>query len=179
MPDADRTVRDRGAAELFDLVDEQGAVIGRASRAECHRDPRLIHRAVHVFVYNRRGELFLQQRSPDKDIQPGMWDTSVGGHVALGETPEAAMRREMAEELGLRGVEVHLLHHYLWRTPVETELVWTWRCTHEGPFALQREEIAAGQFFARQELPSLIERGLLTPNLVHELQRLEMLDRPS
>jgi isopentenyl-diphosphate delta-isomerase type 1 len=165
------------AEELFDLVDETGRVVGRASRAACHRDPRLLHRAVHVFVFNARGEVFLQRRSRAKDIQPGRWDTSVGGHVAQGETPEEAVQREMAEELGLRDLQPLLLHEYIWRSPVESELVRTYRCSHEGPFSLQQEEIEEGRFFTTAELRGAAGRDLLTPNLEHELSLLGILRR--
>ncbi len=71
-------------SELFDLIDEAGRVVGRATREECHRNPSLVHRAVHVLVFGSRGDLYLQKRAPTKDVQPGRWDTSVGGHLALG-----------------------------------------------------------------------------------------------
>jgi isopentenyl-diphosphate delta-isomerase type 1 len=171
--------RERAVAdELFDLVDENGRVIGRAPRAACHADPRLLHRAVHVFVLNAHDEIFLQRRSRTKDIQPGKWDTSVGGHVALGESFEQAAQREMAEELGLRDLQPQLLHQYIWRSPVESELVRTYRCTHGGPFSLQAEEIEEGRFFAPDELRRMAGRGLMTPNLEHELRLLGILPPP-
>jgi len=72
--------------ELFDLVNDDDKVIGQALRSACHGDPGLIHRAVHVLVFNSSGALLLQKRAPGKYIQPGKWDTSVGGHLALGES---------------------------------------------------------------------------------------------
>ena len=86
--------------EIVDRVDDQDRVIGTASRSACHADPNLIHRAVHVLVFNGQGELLLQLRSLSKDIQPGKWDTSVGGHLDPGEDYRAAAVREMGEELG-------------------------------------------------------------------------------
>lgn len=155
--------------EIFDLVNEQGEVIGQAPRRRCHGDPSLLHRSIHVFVFNRLGHLFLQKRSARKDIQPGMWDTSVGGHVDQGEAVEAAVTREMSEELGITDQPVAFLHRYIWRTEVESELVHTYRCTHEGPFSLQVEEIDEGRFVDPAQLPAMAAAGLLTPNLLHEL----------
>lgn len=87
--------------EYLDIIDESGRIIGQATRAECHTNSSLAHRTVHVLVFNSRGELFLQKRSINKDIQPGKWDTSVGGHLNLGETFHQAVQREIKEELGI------------------------------------------------------------------------------
>ncbi len=110
--------------EVFDVVDEAGRSVGRAPRAWCHRMPSLLHRAAHVIVSDGADRIYLQKRSLAKDIQPGKWDTSVGGHVDAGEDHEAGARREMREELGLSG-ELRFLYRYLWRTARETELVAT------------------------------------------------------
>lgn len=90
--------------ESFDVVNEADEVIGRASRAEVHARGWM-HRAVHIFVVNRCGELLLQQRSRLKDMHPGVWDSSVAGHLDAGEDYPEAARREMAEEMGIEGVE--------------------------------------------------------------------------
>jgi 16S rRNA (adenine1518-N6/adenine1519-N6)-dimethyltransferase len=94
----------QSGAEMFDVVDERDAVIGRAARAEVHAKG-LMHRAVHLFVVNGRGELLLQRRSHLKDKHPGVWDSSVAGHLDAGEDYPEAVRREMAEEMGIDGGE--------------------------------------------------------------------------
>src|SRR2546425_9138230 len=86
--------------EIFDVVNEQDEVIGRQSRSEVHR-LGLQHRAVHVLVFNARGQVFLQKRSLTKDRQPGLWDSSASGHLAFGEDYDACAVRELREELGL------------------------------------------------------------------------------
>jgi len=86
--------------EVFDVVDENDQVTGQLSRAEVHAR-KLFHRAVHVFVFNKRGDLLLQQRSLFKDVHPGVWGSSVSGHVDAGETYEAAVMRELDEEMGI------------------------------------------------------------------------------
>ena len=87
--------------EIFPLVDEAGNLVGSATRKECHSGSMLLHPVVHLHIFNSKGELFLQKRSSLKDIQPGKWDTAVGGHIDLGENVEMALRREAREELGI------------------------------------------------------------------------------
>lgn len=157
--------------EVFDLVDEQGRLVGRAPRAWCHRTPSLLHRAAHVIVTDGAGRIYLQKRSPAKDIQPGKWDTSVGGHVDAGEDHEAGARREMREELGLGG-ELRFLYRYLWRTACETELVETFLHVARSEPRPRPEEIDEGRWFTAAEAAALVAGGGATPNLAEELRRL-------
>ncbi|MFH0878380.1 MAG: NUDIX domain-containing protein, partial [Lentisphaerota bacterium] len=125
--------------------------------------------SVHVLVYDRQGSLFLQKRSMRKDIQPGKWDTSVGGHFQPGESPEAAARREMTEELGVSPEHLNFVRQYLWRSKVETELVRTFKTLHEGPFKLDPSEIDEGRFWPLPEIQDALGRGIFTPNFEYEL----------
>ncbi|MFT5124617.1 MAG: isopentenyldiphosphate isomerase [Kiritimatiellia bacterium] len=159
--------------EWFDLVDEAGTRIGKALRAECHGNPELLHQAVHVMVYNARGELFLQQRGFHKDIQPGKWDSSVGGHLELGEEPEVGAKREMSEELGTSPALLEFVHQYLWRSPVESEFIRTYRTTHDGPFDLQASELEDGRFWSSAEIEAALGNGQFTPNFELEWEKLK------
>lgn len=67
--------------ELFPIVDEEGRVVGKATRGECHSGTHLLHPVVHLHVFNSQGDIYLQRRQEWKDIQPGKWDTAVGGHI--------------------------------------------------------------------------------------------------
>jgi isopentenyldiphosphate isomerase len=159
-------------SELFDLIDESGRVIGRAPREECHRNPSLVHRAVHVLVFDPRGRLYLQKRAPIKDVQPGRWDTSVGGHVALGEDYEQAAYRELREELGVEGVVLEgPLYRYLMRSAIETEAVASYRLVYDGPIRPDPAEISEGRFWTLEEIRGRLGSGDFTPNFEEELAR--------
>lgn len=86
--------------EIFDVVDEHDAVIGREFRREIHRRG-LRHRAIHVFWLRGDGRLCLQRRSYAKDKAPGLLSTSCAGHVDAGEDYPTAAVRELREELGI------------------------------------------------------------------------------
>ena len=165
-------------AELLEVVDEAGRVLGLAPRSQCHGNPALAHRAVHVFVRDGARRVFLQKRSLRKRIQPGKWDTSVGGHVDPGESYERAAVRELQEELGVDlitpGEQSRLVHRhdYVWRTSIETELVRTFELICDGPFRLHPDEIDDGRFWTVAELCAAVGQGVLTANLEHELQLL-------
>ncbi|MDE5752322.1 MAG: NUDIX domain-containing protein, partial [Duncaniella sp.] len=115
------------SSELFPIVDEEGNVIGRASRGECHGGSMLLHPVVHLHVFDREGRLYLQKRPLWKDIQPGRWDTAVGGHIDLGEDVLTALRREAREELGLEQFDPEPLARYVFQSTRERELVNSFR----------------------------------------------------
>ena len=146
-------------------------MIGRALRSECHGNPALIHRTAHVLVFNARGALLLQKRSEDKDIQPGKWDTSVGGHLSVGETYEEAARREMAEELGIRDAPLTYLYDYTMRNEIESEHVRTYRCTYDGPITPDPKEISEARFWTLREIERGLGSGRFTPNFEEEFGR--------
>jgi len=138
--------------EIFDVVNDRDEVIRQAARSEVHRN-KWNHRAVHVLVFNRRGELFLQKRSMKKDCFPGTWDSSASGHLDQGETYDACAIREVGEELGVH-LEQTPARLFKVDACAETghEFVWVYRCEHEGPFSLHPEEIETGGWFTQEEI---------------------------
>jgi isopentenyldiphosphate isomerase len=138
--------------EIFDVVNERDEVVGHRSRSEVHR-LGLMHRAVHVLVFNSRGDVFLQKRSLSKDRQPGLWDSSASGHVDTGENYDACAIRELREEIGL---SISGPPERLFKLPASAETdqehVWVYRCNSEGPFVLHPEEIERGGWFAPEEV---------------------------
>lgn len=160
--------------ELFPIVDESGLVIGSATRRECHSGTMLLHPVVHLHVFSPDGALLLQKRSLDKDIQPGRWDTSVGGHVDYGETVEEALLREAREELGLVEFTPVKLLPYVFQSSIERELVnpFTAVVPQDYPFFFQREEISEIDFWTPEDISAAIGKGILTPNFEQEYLRL-------
>lgn len=162
------------AEELFPVVDEEGNVVGSATRVECHSGIKLLHPVVHLHVFDGIGRLLLQKRALTKDIQPGKWDTSVGGHVDFGETIEAALLREAAEELGIDARKHDPLYNYIFESDVERELVSTFKCVAEAQdIRIAHDEIEEWRFFEFEEIERLIEEGLTTPNFNLEFDRLK------
>lgn len=145
----------RATAELLTVVDADDRVMGSAPRGEIHANNSL-HRAVHIFVFNRRGELFLQKRSRWKDRHPLLWDSSAAGHVDAGEDYESAAAREIREELG---VEAALLRIEKIPASEQTghEFITIYRAEHDGPFCLPAAEIEHGDFFPIQ----VVERWIV------------------
>jgi len=163
--------------EILDLLDEEGAVIGTIARGMCHGDPTRRHRAAHILIRNSAGDYYLQKRSSSKKIQPGKWDSSVGGHIPSGESYEEGAIRELAEELGVQlanPAHLQFAHDYVWQSEVETEHVRTYILEHNGPFACDPEEIDEGRFWTIPELKRSVGGGNLTPNLEEELRKLEV-----
>lgn len=138
--------------EIFDVVNKRDEVIDRKPRSEVHR-LGLLHRAVHVLVFNARGETFLQKRSLTKDREPRKWDSSVSGHVNSGEDYDACAVRELREEIGLTVKETPERLFKIAACPeTDQEFVWVYRCQAEGPFRLQPDEIERGDWFASEQI---------------------------
>jgi Isopentenyldiphosphate isomerase len=140
------------AEEIFDIVNERDEVIDRKPRREVHARG-LWHRAVHVLVFNARGEIFLQKRSMMKDTAKGLRDSSSSGHVDSGEDYDACAVRELREEIGLsvaqtpqRLFKIDACKETGW------EFCWVYRCESEGPFVLHPDEIETGDWFTPERV---------------------------
>lgn len=144
----------QSADEVFDVVDANDNVVGRATRGEVHARG-LLHRAANIFVFNTRGELMLQMRSRHKDQYPNCWTSSASGHVDAGETYQIAAVRELEEELGLcTPLE------YLTTLPAgpqtANEFSALFRTTTDEPPALNRDEIDSVMFAAPNVITGMI-----------------------
>ena len=161
--------------EILDVVDIKGCVIGAAPRKCVHGNNQLLHRVVHVLVFDKEGRLLLQKRSLNKRVAPGRWDTSVGGHVDCGESIESAMYREMEEELGIRPVSLNgsmqFAYQYIHSNDFESELVSTYVCQYDGDISFNPEEIDAVQFWEMEEIDQHLGQAILSDNFEDEFLR--------
>lgn len=163
--------QDLSETEIFPIVDPEGNVIGKATRKECHSGSRLLHPVVHLHVFNPDGKIYLQRRALTKFIQPGKWDTAVGGHRDYGESVLEALQRESKEEIGLTEFEPVKLFHYVYDSNVERELVDTfYTITTFNKFNIDPVEVIEGKFWSIAEIMDSLGKGILTPNFEDEFR---------
>ena len=172
--------------ELFPVTDAEGRILGKITRGEAHGGARVLPPVVHLHVFNSKGELFLQRRPLWKDIQPGRWDTAVGGHIdyaecldaegrllpELGDSVEKALRREVREELGITDFTPTPLGHYVFEGPRELELVYVHTTVYDGEIRTSAEELDGGRFWSPRQIEEAMGKGILTPNFEDEYSRM-------
>jgi len=151
-----------------ELVSEEGDTIGLVSRAEAHSDASYLHRVVHVLVFDEQGRLLVQKRSMNKDVGPGLWDVSVGGHVIPGELPLEAAYREMKEELGIEFVDLHFLYDHIFYGEEESEFVSTYECTYTGKIFFDHDEIEAIRLMDFEEIDGQLGKHVFTEHFEQE-----------
>jgi len=161
-----------GREEFFPIVDQDGNEISRAPRSVCHKGKsKLLPPVVHLHLFNEKGDLFLQLRAITKDLFPGYWDTSVGGHMDPGETPEEALRREAMEELGLSDFSFRLTGKYIWESKRERELVYSFTGSSSIHPVINHDEIADGRFWPVREIKENLGKNIFTPNFGYEFRK--------
>lgn len=156
--------------ELFPVVDEQGNIVGAATRGECHDGSKQLHPVVHLHIFNSKGKLYLQKRPEWKDIQPGKWDTAVGGHVDLGESVEMALKREAREELNITDFTPELITSYIFESDIERELVFSHKTIYDGVIT-PSSELDGGRFWTIEEIKQNVGKGIFTPNFEGEIDK--------
>lgn len=159
--------------EWFDIVTEKGEITGQAPRSAVHGNPQLLHPVVHLHIINTSGQLYLQKRAMSKDVQPGKWDTAVGGHIHSGEDVMTALRREALEELGIKDGHFLPLYTYVMHNDYESELIHTFRMTSNGPFKINRDEILFGKFWRISDIKHNLGKNIFTPNFEQEFSLLQ------
>lgn len=167
---ASQPERQDDGEEVLPIVNDRGLTIGKATRRECHGGGKLLHPVVHLHLFNSRGELYLQRRPMWKTIQPGKWDTAVGGHIGFGEPASSALEREVREELGITGFEPVAVKKYLFESNREREYVYLYRtvCDEE---PTPSDELEGGRFWRREEIEKNLGKGVFTPNFELEYNK--------
>ena len=158
--------------EQLPIVDKEGEIIGQAPRSACHKDKSLLHPVVHVHFFNEKGEFFLQKRAKNKLIQPDKWDTSVGGHVSVGETIEQALEKEVGEELGVKIAEYQFVKSYVWESEVERELVYVFLGKTNEQIKIDKKELSDGKYWTINEIKKNIRKNIFTPNFESEFNNI-------
>lgn len=159
--------------EWLPLVNERGEIVGKAPRSFCHRGEKLLHPVVHLHVLNNQKHVYLQKRPMTKLVQPGKWDTAVGGHISVGETLETALKREAWEEIGLQNFSAKLITTYRWDSEIESELVYVFVSHDFRSIHLHSEEVEEGRFWTSRQIDFNTGKGIFTPNFEYEYQLLK------
>lgn len=153
----ERQTADAGqkASEVFDVVNERNEVIGQKTRGEVHAQG-LLHRAVHVLIINKRGDVFLQMRSHLKDVSPLKWDSSAAGHLDVGESYAACAIREVREEVGLEITSTELAAQLPAGEHTDHEFVELHIARHNGPMRCLPEEVPYGEWFSPEQITAWV-----------------------
>lgn len=167
-PTADTSGSILAAKEFFPVVESNGMVIGRSTREFCHNGSKILHPVIHIHIIDRYSRIYLQKRSRFKDIQPGKWDTAVGGHISYGESVLEAVFREAYEEL--RFVEFNPIHilAYEFESQIEKELVNVFAVVGSYDLKPDLEEVEEGRWWPIEEIDANIGKGVFTPNFESE-----------
>ena len=142
--------------EIFDVVDSEDMVIGKASRLQVH-DNDLMHRSVHILVFNSTGSLFLQKRAMIKDESPGLWDSSAAGHVESGEDYISCAKRELKEELSLSGVQLDEILSIPAQSMTLWEHVRVYKCVTDSNICINKNEISEGKYINLSKVRALMQ----------------------
>ncbi len=158
--------------EWLPVIDEHGNVIGRSTREYCHSGSGVLHPVVHLHIIDRLGRIFLQKRGENKLVQPGKWDTAVGGHVAYGESIIEALYRESHEELGLTRFNPVYLDTWLYDSHTERELVFIFAAVGSYELKLNPDELSDGRLWTLEQIRNARGKDILTPEFEMEFERI-------
>ena len=142
--------------EIFDVVDSEDIVIGKASRLQVHNND-LMHRSVHILVFNSTGSLFLQKRAMIKDESPGLWDSSAAGHVESGVDYIGCAKRELNEELSLSDVQLDEVLTIPAQSTTFWEHVRVYKCVTDSKICINKNEISEGKYMKLSEIRALMQ----------------------
>lgn len=169
-PTADSQPQTSEVVEYFPVVEPNGLVIGRSTREYCHGGAKPLHPVIHVHIIDRFSRIYLQKRSMKKDIQPGKWDTAVGGHVSYGESVVEAVYREAFEELRLMEFNPIYIETYQFESSVEKEMVSVFAAVGTYELTPDLDEVDEGRWWPLEEIDANIGKGIFTPNFESEFQ---------
>ena len=156
--------------EYFPVVEPNGLVIGRSSRQYCHGGKKPLHPVIHIHIIDRYSRIYLQKRSMKKDIQPGKWDTAVGGHVSYGESLVEAVHREALEELGFADFNPIFVKTYIFESEIEKEMVNVFAVVGSYELYPDKDEVDEGRWWTLEDIDASLGKGVFTPNFESEFE---------
>ena len=172
-PTAETSMQQSSVSEWFPIVEPTGIVTGRSTRQYCPGGSKPLHPVIQIHIIDRYGRIYLQKRSMKKDIQPGKWDTAVGGHVSYGETLLEAVFREASEELGLTAFNPVFLTSYVFESAVERELVNVFAAVGSFDLRPDLDEVDEGRWWPVEDVNENSGKGIFTPNFESEFKAIE------
>lgn len=169
-PTAGEPVNVRPGTEYFPVVEPNGLVVARAARDYCHSGAKPLHPVVHLHIIDRYSRIYLQKRPLTKKIQPGKWDTAVGGHVSYGEHLLEALYRESDEELRFNEYNPIAIVSYEFESEIEKEQVNVYAAVGNFELHPDPEELDGGKWWELEEIDANIGKGVFTPNFESEFK---------
>ena len=169
-PTAESTPERAAVNEWFPVVEVSGLVTGRATRNYCHSGAKPLHPVIHIHIIDRFSRIYLQKRAMNKDIQPGKWDTAVGGHVSYGEGILEAVYREASEELGFTDFNPIYLETYQFESEIEKEMVNVFAVVGSYELHPDLDEVAEGRWWDLSDIDANLDKGVFTPNFESEFR---------
>ena len=169
-PTADTVAPAAGTVEYLPVVEPNGLVIGRAVREYCHSGAKPLHPVIHIHIIDRFSRIYLQKRPMNKEIQPGKWDTAVGGHVSYGERIIEAVYREAYEELRFSEFNPIHIETYEFESSVEREMVNVFAAVGSFELTPDPEEVEEGRWWPIEEIDANIGKDVFTPNFESEFR---------
>ncbi len=167
-PTADSAPVKARSGEWFPIVQPSGLVVGRSSREYCHSGAKPLHPVIHIHIIDRYSRIYMQKRSMRKDIQPGKWDTAVGGHVSYGESLMEAVYREASEELGFTEFNPIYLETYEFESSIEKEMVNVFAVVGSYDLRPDLDEVDEGRWWDLADIDANLGKGIFTPNFESE-----------
>ena len=157
-------------AELVAWVDEHDQLLGALPRAEL-RERGLVGRCTFILLFNSRGELCVHRRTLSKALYPGYWDVAAGGMVACQESYDQSAARELAEELGVSGVELRFHETFYFEQPGNRLWCAVYSAVWDGPLRLQPEEVSEARFVSVEQALAESAKQPYCPDSLVALQR--------
>ncbi len=167
--------------ELIDILDSTGNPTGKVKLKSKAHQLGLYHASVHIWFFTDDGKILFQKRAKKKDSFPDLWDISVAGHIAAGESPQNSAIREIKEEIGISVLrhELEFIGTYLAKKipkpgffDNEFHYIYLSKLNvHIKKLSLQKEEVADVAFFDINQLENILHNPLMNKTYVpHDLE---------